>query len=398
MKALILGIDGYIGWSLACTLVSEGHSVFGIDNGLRRELVMEEGSISAIPIFSMNERINALNVRNNERACEYLTLNVSVDYEKLCCIIDDFQPNVVYHFAQIPSAPYSMKDRDRCIFTMQNNIIGTLNLLYAIKERKPDTHIIKVGTMGEYGTPDIPIPEGNCEITIDGRTASLPFPRGAGSWYHQTKVHDTHDIRMACSLWGLSCTDIMQGIVYGSKVEAMHGVPKLRTRYDFDQSFGTIINRFIVQAVVNHPLTIYGTGTQIRSILPLQDSINCLMLLAKNPPEKGEYREVNQFHEYLSLLRMAEIVQEAFYELIGRKPEIGFYENPRIEKEKHIYEPKNGKLQSLGYQNSESIQKTVRCMIIDIFAQKDMLRNFKNIIIPTIRWTGDTRVVEKIVN
>jgi len=398
MKALILGIDGYIGWSLACTLVSEGHSVFGIDNGLRRELVMDEGSISAIPIYSMNDRVEALNSRSNKKVCEYLTINVSVDYEKLCRVIDDFQPDVVYHFAQIPSAPYSMKNRDRCIFTMENNIIGTLNLLYTIKERKPDTHIIKVGTMGEYGTPDIPIPEGNCWITVDGKSASLPFPRGAGSWYHQTKVHDTHNIRMACSLWGLSCTDIMQGIVYGSKVEAMRGVPKLRTRFDFDESFGTIINRFIVQAVVDHPLTIYGAGTQIRSILPLQDSINCLMLLAKNPPEKGEYREVNQFHEYLSLLRMAEIVQETFYELIGREPEIGFYENPRIEKERHIYEPKSGKLQSLGYQNSESIQKTVRCMIIDILGQREILNNFKNIIIPTIRWTGDTRIVEKIMN
>lgn len=395
MKALILGMDGYLGWSLTCQLVAKGCEVFGIDNGLRRELVEEGGSISAIPIYNLNDRIDMLNADFLSNA-GYVPLDIADhDNSALKEIIDFFQPDVIYHLAQIPSAPYSMKDRSRCLFTHKNNLFGTLNLLYAAKEACPNAHIIKIGTMGEYGTPDIPIPEGNCNITIDGRTASLPFPRSAGSWYHQTKVHDTHNIRMACNLWGLTCTDVMQGIVYGTRVRAMLSNPILRTRLDFDECFGTIINRFVVQAIIGHPLTVYGSGEQIRSILPLQDSINCLTLISQNPPDKGGYREINQFHEYMSLNEMATIVSIAYEELTGKTAYIEHYQNPRIEKEDNFYKPKCGKLKKMGYENSDCIQKVVRCMLIDAFENRHVLREYKSVIMPIVRWSGDTRMVEK---
>ena len=389
MRALVLGIDGYLGWSLTCELVSKGHAVMGVDNHWRRELVRSEGSISAIPIESLDNRTNVLNdVYKTDVGA--LPIDIAFEYDMLAEIISFFKPTVIFQLAQMPSAPWSMKTRQNCLKTHVNNMHGMLNLLFAVKEIDPSIHIVKIGTMGEYGQPNIPIPEGNSEITINGRTDSLPFPRAAGSWYHQTKVHDTHNIRMACSMWGLSCTDVMQGIVYGSRVGAMGTTPELATRLDFDECFGTIINRFVVQAAIKHPLTVYGMGTQVRSILPLQDSINCLMLLAKNPPKTGEYREVNQFHEYFSLNEMAEIVHEAYYELTGDKPEINHIRNPRTEKDKHFYAPEAKILNSLGYKNSECIQKTVRCMLINVLEYRTILENYKRVVTPTVTWTGDT--------
>jgi UDP-sulfoquinovose synthase len=396
MRALILGIDGYLGWSLAVEMVAKGHEVMGIDCGLRRQLVEDEGSISAINILPIKDRIEALNATFiKEVKC--ISCNIAEDYDTLFGFIRMYKPQVIFHLAQMPSAPWSMKDRYNCQYTHYNNMDGTINLLYAVKEGCPDAHIIKIGTMGEYGQPDIPIPEGGCDITIDGRTANLPFPRGAGSWYHQTKVHDTHNIRMACDQWGLRCTDIMQGIVYGTRVSGMAvNAGQLATRLDFDECFGTIINRFVVQAAIGHPLTIYGQGTQIRSILPLQDSINCMLLLAHNPPAQGVYREVNQFHEFMPLNVMADIVYEAAYELSGKKPEIVHINNPRKEKERHFYQPIAQKLKMLGYKNSECIEKVARCMFIDVFENREVLKNYHSIMNPTISWTGDKHIVKEL--
>lgn len=397
MRALVLGIDGYLGWPLTCTLASSGHSVMGIDSGLRRNLVGAQGSISAINILPLEERIEALNEWYLTDVGAIHPVDISTDYDVLLEVLKTFQPDTIFQLAQMPSAPFSMKNRRSCIFTHRNNMEGMLNLLYAVREACPKTHIVKIGTMGEYGQPNIPIPEGSSAITIGGHTDILPFPRAAGSWYHQTKVHDTHNIRMACGHWGLRCTDVMQGIVYGTRVKAMRPNPKsLATRLDFDECFGTIINRFVVQAVCEHPLTVYGHGTQVRSILPLQDSINCLMLLAKNPPSVGEYREVNQFHEWLSLNEMAELVYEAYYELTGNNPTINHITNPRIEKEKHFYEPEAHILKDLGYENSECIEKVVRCMMIDTFENREVLKTFKNVFNPIVAWTGDVHQAKTI--
>lgn len=396
MRALVLGMDGYLGWSLTVELTAKGHEVMGVDCDLRRQLVKDEGSISAIPILPIEERVDALNeMYLKEVGC--IPCNIAEDYDILEQIIETYQPQVIFHLAQMPSAPWSMKDRYNCLYTHYNNLNGTINLLYAVKEKCPNAHIIKIGTMGEFGQPDVPIPEGRCDISIDGRTASLPFPRSAGSWYHQTKVHDTHNIRMACDQWGLRCTDIMQGIVYGTRVSGMAvNVPSLATRLDFDECFGTIINRFVVQSASGHPLTVYGQGTQIRSILPLQDSINCMMLLALNPPAQGIYREVNQFHEFMSLNVMAEIVYEAAYELSGKKPEIIHINNPRIEKEKHFYQPIAQELRKLGYRTSDCIEKVVRCMFIDTFENREVLKKYHSIMTPAISWTGDKHIVKEL--
>lgn len=395
MRALVLGIDGYLGWALSCTLAQHGHPVFGIDNGLRRILVNREKSISALPIPSLKVRIDALNDTYVEDV-EFLTTDLSCDYDTLRKVIIDFQPDTIFHLGQMPSAPFSMRDRESCLFTHQNNLLSTLNLLWAVRDLEPTPHIVKIGTMGEYGQPNVPIPEGNTEINIGGRTDTLPFPRSAGSWYHQTKVHDTHNIRMACSQWGLSCTDVMQGIVYGSRVSAMVNNPLLATRLDFDECFGTIINRFVVQSVCKHPLTVYGQGTQVRSILPLQDSINCLMLLAENRADPGEYREVNQFHEYRSLNEMAQIVTTACEELTSIKNDIEHISNPRIEKEKHFYQPTSTILPNLGYVNSECMEKVSRCMIIDAFEQRTILKNFSHHFTPTVSWSGDIHTATQI--
>jgi nucleoside-diphosphate-sugar epimerase len=390
MRALVLGIDGYLGWPLTCALASRGNYVMGIDSGLRRQLVRDQRSISAIEILPLDDRVKRLNDLYLQTV-DYVRADLSAEYDILKGIIDDFKPTVIFHLGQMPSAPFSMKGRRECIFTHQNNMLSTLNLLYAVRKVEPKPHIIKIGTMGEFGTPALPIPEGEAIVTVGDRSASMSFPRSAGSWYHQTKVHDTHNIRMACNHWGLSCTDIMQGIVYGTRVRAMAPDARaLATRLDFDECFGTIINRFVVQAVSGHPLTVYGQGTQIRSILSLQDSINCMLLLAKNPAGPGQYREVNQFHEYMSLNDMARVVSTAAYELTGKESEVRHISNPRIESENHVYEPHAEKLKFLGYENSDCIEKVVRCMVVDTFENRHVLRNFHNVINPTVGWSGDT--------
>lgn len=385
MRVMILGIDGYIGWSLACAFASKGDVVWGVDSLLRRTLVENNGGCSAIPIQPIEDRWKLLRTAFHAEA-NYEIFDISKEYERLLYFFKEFKPDVIYNLAQIPSAPYSMASREKCIYTMENNVIGNLNVLYAMKEVCPDAHLIKIGTMGEYGTPDIPIPEGKCKVTVGSTVAFLPFPRSAGSWYHQTKVHDTHNIRMACDIWGIRCTDIMQGIVYGVKTAELLHHPELNTRLDFDDQFGTIINRFVVQAIIGHPLTVYGSGQQIRSILPLQDSINCLQLLAANPPEKGVYREVNQFYKYAQLNHLANVVALAAEELFGENVVIKHIMNPRKESESHIYKPAMEVLPRLGYINSEPIGKTIRCMMINCFDYKDSLKLKVSCIDPNVFW------------
>ena len=197
--------------------------------------------------------------------------------------IKAFEPDAIVHFAEQRSAPYSMIDRKHAIFTQVNNVVGTMNVLFAIRELRPQCHLIKLGTMGEYGTPDIDITEGFFEVEYRGRRDLMPFPRQAPSWYHWSKVHGSNNIMFACKIWGIRATDVMQGVVFGTRIEGMGDDPRLRTRLDFDQAFGTVINRFCCQAVIEHPLTPYGAGGQVRGFLPLGDSIRCLTLGLENP-------------------------------------------------------------------------------------------------------------------
>lgn len=381
-KVLILGADGYIGWSLFNHLAKNGYKVIGFDNGSRREFVKEVKSNSVIPILGFEKRMDLFDKRNN---C-VLTKGELTNYSQIKDCLGWFMPDTVVHLAEQPSAPYSMIDAEHAAFTHTNNVIGTLNLLHAIKEIGLKTHIVKIGTMGEYGTPNIDISEGDVELEYNGRKAKIPFPKQPGSWYHLTKLHDTNNIMFACRIWRLCCTDIMQGVIYGTQIKAMEGDENLRTRFDIDECFGTAINRFCSQAIIGEPITPYGKGEQKRGFLPLKDSIQCLNLIIDNPAEEGEYRVINQFEKVYGLNQLAEIVRDEA-SLIGLKNiRVQTIENPRIEKEEHYYNPEHKKLLELGYEPTTDIKNEVRKMLFDLLPHTERILKYKETITPKIKW------------
>ena len=283
-----------------------------------------------------------------------------------------------------------MIDVHHAIFTQTNNIIGTLVTVYAIKEVVPECHLVKLGTMGEYGTPNVDIPEGFFEIEYRGRKDRMMFPRKAGSWYHQTKVHDTNNVEMACRIWGLRSTDIMQGVVYGTRIDEMGEDERLLTRFDFDQSFGTAINRFCAQAVVGLPLTPFGKGLQRRGFLPLRDSMQCLTLALENPPEAGEYRTFNQFEEVYQIAELARKVQCIGNEM-GLDVKINHVENPRVEEEEHYYNPDHQHLLDLGYKPTHDMDAELRIVLKDLMKYRERIEARKEAQFPDIRWDGTRR-------
>ena len=260
-----------------------------------------------------------------------------------------FSPNGVVHFAEQRAAPYSMIDREHAVFTQMNNVAGTLNLLFALREYAPECHLVKLGTMGEYGTPNIDIEEGYITIEHNGRKDVLPFPKQPGSFYHLSKVHDSHNILFACRIWGLRATDLNQGVVYGTVTDEVAGDEALVNRFDYDEIFGTVLNRFCAQAANGHPLTVYGKGGQTRGYLDIRDTVRCIEIACLNPARPGECRVFNQFTEQFSVLEIAHMVQAA-----GRKMnlavEIDHLRDPRVEAEEHYYNAKHSKLIELGLQ------------------------------------------------
>jgi UDP-sulfoquinovose synthase len=366
-RVFICGMDGYIGWALYWHLKEAGYEVTGIDNRLRRANVDEIGSDSAIPID------------NDERWGVIVQMDLT-DLEEVTWILRDFKPDVVVHLAQQPSAPFSMIDCDHAVSTHRNNVEGNLVLLHVMRDVCPDAHLVKLGTLGEYGTPDCEIPEGDFEVEFRGRTVTLPFPRQAGSWYHQTKVHDTHNVRFACKIWGLRATDIMQGVVYGTHIEAMKADPFRRTRFDFDECFGTALNRFCAQGVIGMPLTVYGRGGQTRGYLPLRDSVRCIQLIIENPPDLGEYRTVNQFANAYSVNALAKAVSSMSGGVVER------LDNPRVEMEHHFYQPECRKLASWGYTPTANLEKDVAQMLAALDPHRDRIERHKNAILPKTRW------------
>ncbi len=388
MRVFIAGIDGYLGWALAQYLAARGHQIAGNDVFLRRKWVEEVGSISAVPISSIEERLAAFRERYGKDIL-FKTGDL-LDYTFLKSFLAEFQPDAIVHLAEMPSAPYSMIDQAHAAFTQQNNVIGSLNLLWAIKEVCPNAHLVKLGTMGEYGTPNIDIPEGFFEVEYRGRRDFLPFPRQANSFYHWSKVHDSNNTMFACRVWGLRATDIMQGVVFGTRIDEMGDDPRLRSRLDFDQCFGTAINRFCCQAVIGHPLTLYGAGGQTRGFLPLRDSMQCLTITIENPPSAGEYRVFNQFEECYTLEALAYMVQEVG-DSIGLSVEIHHYDNPRKELEKHYFNPDRNHLINLGYNPTHDVQAEMRIMLNDLIAYKDIIAQKADILIPDIRWDGTRR-------
>lgn len=385
MKVLIAGIDGYLGWPLAQYLATRGHRIGGIDQMLRRQWVEEVGSQSAIPIASMNDRLQAFRERYGYDL-QFHEANL-LDYSALQAFLADFQPDAIVHLAEMPSAPYSMIDQEHAAFTQHNNVIGSLNVLWAMKEACPDAHLIKLGTMGEYGTPNLDIPEGFFEIEFRGRTDKLPFPRQANSFYHWSKVHDSNNTMFACRVWGLRATDIMQGVVFGTRIDEMGDNHRFWTRLDFDQCFGTAINRFCCQAVAGHPLTLYGRGGQTRGFLPLRDSMQCLTIAVENPPAPGEYRVFNQFEECYTVEELAYMVREVAVS-DGLDVMIHHYDNPRAELEKHYYNPDRNHLIDLGYRPTRDVKAEIGVMLQDLMPHRQRILENQHILIPDIRWDG----------
>ncbi|MGG4420159.1 NAD-dependent epimerase/dehydratase family protein [Bacillus subtilis] len=385
MKILITGIDGYLGWTLTQYLIARGHTVGGVDNFNRRQWVTEMGSLSAIPISTIEERLKAIkDIYKQDVAFWNGDL---CDYNFTEKIFSEFQPDAIVHFAECPSAAYSSIDVHHAVFVQNNNISTTFNILFAMKEITPNAHLVKLGTMGEYGTPNIDIPEGFIDIEFRGRKDKLPFPRQAGSWYHWSKVHGSNNIMFACKLWNLKATDVMQGIVFGTELDKVVEDQRLFTRLDFDQAFGTIINRFCCQVVISHPLTIYGSGNQSRGFLTLKDSMQCLTLALENPPSSGEYRVFNQFQNVYKISELAQKVQKVA-EKSGISIPIHHLENPRYETEYHYYQPDHQNLLDLGYKPTVDLEKEIELMINRLSAYKNRILENKNVFIPDIFWDG----------
>ena len=324
-----------------------GHDIGVVDNSYRRQWDEELGTESLTPISTLDNRLKAWQ-QLSKRPIESFRGNIT-NPQFLGSVIREFLPHAVVHFAEQRSAPYSMIDQQHAVFTQNNNIIGTLNLLYAIKEFVPDCHLIKLGTMGEYGQPNIDIEEGFLEVEHNGRKDVLPFPMQPGSFYHLSKVHDSQNIMFCCKIWGLRATDLHQGVVYGTVTEQTQRDDRLLNRFDYDDVFGTALNRFCVQAAIGHPLTVYGSGGQTRGFIDIRDTVGSIEIAASNPPKTGEYRVMNQFTEQFSVAELAQRVKDAGHKL-GISAEIAHIPNPRVEKEQHYYNAKNTKLKSLGLQ------------------------------------------------
>ena len=345
MKICVLGGDGYCGWATALYLSSKGYTVSIVDNFARRLWDNQLGVQTLTPIHCMTERLKAwrdLSGREIELFVGDLT-----DHDFVESFIQQFEPEALVHFAEQRAAPYSMIDRKHAVFTQVNNVVGTLNLLFAMREFCPDCHLVKLGTMGEYGTPNIDIEEGYIEIEHNGRKDLLPFPKQPGSFYHLSKVHDSHNIMFACRIWGIRATDLNQGVVYGTVTDETLLDEALINRFDYDEVFGTVLNRFCVQAAVGHPLTVYGEGGQTRGYLDIRDTVRCIELACLNPAMRGECRVFNQFTEQLKVNEIAMLVQSAARKL-GRDVEIQHVPTPRVEAQEHYFNAKHSKLIDLG--------------------------------------------------
>jgi UDP-sulfoquinovose synthase len=345
MKVMILGGDGYCGWPTALHLSNAGHDVVIVDNLARRRWDEELGTSSVTSISTPDVRIETWEQVSGKRI--ELLVGDLLDWEFLSAAFSAFRPDAVVHYAEQRSAPYSMIDREHAVFTHQNNVIGTLNVLFAIKEFVPECHHVKLGTMGEYGTPNIDIEEGFIEISHNGRSDRLPFPKMPGSFYHLTKVHDSHNIHFASRIWGLRATDLNQGVVYGTVTDQTVLDPRLTNRFDYDDVFGTALNRFCIQAALGQPLTVYGEGGQTRGFLDIRDTVRCIELAINNPPAPGEYRVFNQFTEQFSVLQLANMVVEGAAKL-GIETTVDHLPNPRVEHEQHYYNAKHTSLLELG--------------------------------------------------
>src|SRR6202161_313975 len=345
MKIAVLGGDGYCGWATALYLSKKGHTVAIIDNFIRRQWDHELGAQTLTPIRPLSDRLRVWNDLTG-KTVESFVGDVT-DYEFLAATMKEFEPEATVHFAEQRAAPYSMIDRKHAVFTQVNNVVGTLNVLFAVREYNPECHLVKLGTMGEYGTPNIDIEEGFIEITHNGRTDTLPFPKQPGSFYHLSKVHDSHNIHFACKIWGIRAPDRNQGVVYGIETDETMLDERLATRFDYDGIWGTVLNRFCIEAAIGHPLTVHGKGGQTRGYLNIRDTMRCIEIAIEKPAKPGEHRVFNQLTEQFSVAQLADLIQAAAKHK-GRSVEIQHIADPRVEAAVHYYNAKHTKLIDLG--------------------------------------------------
>jgi UDP-sulfoquinovose synthase len=381
MRVLVVGGDGYCGWATALHLSNRGHEIGIVDSLVRRHWDQTLGIETLTPIAPIRERI----ARWRELSGQALELFIGdiTDYDLVKNVMAQFRPDSVVHFGEQRSAPFSMIDRNHAVLTQVNNLIGTLNLLYAIHEVSSDCHLVKLGTMGEYGTPNIDIEEGYLTIHHNGREDRLPYPKQPGSFYHLSKVHDSHNIHFACKIWKLRATDLNQGVVYGVLTEETGRDEVLINRLDYDEIFGTALNRFCIQAAIGHPLTVYGTGGQTRGFLDIRDTVSCIELAIANPAAPGEFRVFNQFTEQFTVLDLAMKVQQAGAQL-GLSVEVEHLENPRVELEEHHYRASNTELRKLGLKPhclSEALLDSLMRFAIRYADRVDQAQ-----ILPTVAW------------
>ncbi len=381
MRVLVLGGDGYLGWPTAVHLSDCGHTVAVADNFARRGYDHELGVDSLVPIEPLQVRVRAWSEISGRRIGTFCGDITDAAFTRE--LVQGFRPEAVVHFAEQRSAPYSMLDQAHAVYTQRNNVLGTLNLLFAIAETARDIHLVKLGPMGEYGTPNIDIEEGWLTVEHNGRSDRLPFPKQPGSFYHLTKVSDSDQIAFACRAWGLRATDLNQGIVYGTQTAETALSPALENRYDYDHIFGTVLNRFCVQAALEHPLTVYGEGKQTRSFIDLRDTVRCVEIALAHPAVRGEYRVFNQFTETFAVGEIARKVARVAHGL-GLRCEVAHLPNPRVEAESHYYNCVNTNLRSLGLEPTPLSDETIEGLVT--VARAHIARADLRLIPPRVEW------------
>ena len=380
MRVLVLGGDGYLGWPTALHLSDSGHDVAVLDNLARRGYDEELGVASLVAIEDFEARAAAWREVSGRDIGVFTgdLLDAGFVYD----VLGEFQPDAVVHFAEQRAAPYSMIDRAHAVYTQHNNVVGTLNLMFAIAETNPDIHLVKLGTMGEYGTPNIDIEEGWLELEHNGRKDRVLYPKRPGSFYHLSKVHDSHNIEFGCRVWGLRATDLNQGIVYGQRTDQTARDARLATRFDYDAVFGTVLNRFVIQAVLGLPLTVYGTGKQTRGLIDIRDTVECIRLAVENPADRGEFRVFNQMTESMSVQQIADLVADRFPGPV----QIENLENPRVEHPEHYYNVKHTGLVELGLQPHLLSDTLIESMFSIVEENKHRVVPEK--MLPRVRWTS----------
>ena len=381
LRILILGGDGYLGWPTAMQLAAKGHDVMTCDNYLRRMMCLETSSPALFPTPDLKQRA-ALYKELTGHAVK-VRIGDLRDYSFMQRLFAELKPEAVIHYAEQPSAPYSMMGVDQARLTLMNNLEVTLNLVFAVLEEAPDCHIVKLGTMGEYGTPEIDIEEGWLTVEHKGRSHKFLYPRQASSLYHTTKIQDTDMLWFYVRTKGLKVTDLMQGPVYGLYTEESELDPRLLPFFNYDDIFGTAVNRFLVQAVAGVGLTVFGKGGQTRGYLNLKDTLQCVELAVNNPVQAGELRILNQFTETFSVNRLAEMVRDAGAGL-GLDVQISHIENPRVEAEEHYYNPAHSGLLELGLKPNYLTQEVLAKMLEQILPYKDAIET--KTIMPRVKW------------